>query len=104
MGNTGPIVSGQNVTPRFSMCSISTNSLTVLVNFLGIQNSIFSKNIGRDHGNTIQATTYTYHGQPAAEWLILILIQFDTLNRWGMLFCEQHVRSKKSPGPIRLKM
>ena len=34
------------------MCSISTNILIVLANSLGIQNSIFSKNIGRDRGNT----------------------------------------------------
>ena len=34
------------------MCSISTNILTVLANFLGIQTSIFWKNIGRDCGNT----------------------------------------------------
>ena len=34
------------------MWSISTNILTVLANFLGIHNSIFSKNIGRDCGNT----------------------------------------------------
>jgi hypothetical protein len=53
MRNTGPIFFGKNVTPQFSMCSISTNILTVLANFLGIQNSIFSKNIGRDRGNTI---------------------------------------------------
>ena len=52
MGNTGPILSGQNMTLWFSMCSISTNILTVLANFLGIQNSIFSKNIGRNCGNT----------------------------------------------------
>ena len=30
VGNTGPILSSQNVTPRFSMCSISTNILTAL--------------------------------------------------------------------------
>ena len=53
MGNTGLILSGQNMIPRFSMCSISTNILTVLANFLGIQNSMFSKNIGCDRGNTI---------------------------------------------------
>ena len=52
VGNTGPIFSGLNMTPRFSMCSISTNILTVLANFLAIQNSIFSKNIGHDRGNT----------------------------------------------------
>ena len=34
------------------MCSISTNILTVLANFYGIQNSILSKNIGCDCGNT----------------------------------------------------
>ena len=52
MGNTGLILSSQNVTLWFSMCSISTNILTVLANFLGIQNSIFSKNIGHNCGNT----------------------------------------------------
>ena len=52
MENTGPILSGRNVTPRFSMCSNSTNILTVLANFLGIQNLIFSKNIGHNRGNT----------------------------------------------------
>ena len=31
---------------------ISTNILMVLANFLGIHNSILSKNIGRDRGNT----------------------------------------------------
>ena len=51
--NTSPILSSQNVTPRFAMWSISTNILTVLANFLGIQNSIFSKNIGCNRGNTI---------------------------------------------------
>ena len=35
------------------MCSISTNIITVLANFLGIQNLILSKNIGRNRGNTI---------------------------------------------------
>ena len=34
------------------LCSISTNILTVLANFLGIQKLISSKNIGCDHGNT----------------------------------------------------
>ena len=34
------------------MWSISTNILTVLANFLGIHNSILSKNIGRNRGNT----------------------------------------------------
>ena len=34
------------------MWSISTNILTVLANFLGIHNSILSKNIGCDRGNT----------------------------------------------------
>jgi hypothetical protein len=53
--NTGPILSGQNVTLWFSMCSISTNILTVLANFLGIQNSISSQNIGHDCGNTSHA-------------------------------------------------
>ena len=52
MENTGPILSSQNVTPRFLMFSISTNILTVLANFLGIQILIFSKNIGHDRGNT----------------------------------------------------
>ena len=54
MGNTGPILSRQNVTPQFSMWSISKNILTVLANFLGIQNPVFSKNISRDRGNTTQ--------------------------------------------------
>ena len=60
MENTGPILFGQNMTPRFSMCSISTNILTDLANFLGIQNSIFSKNIGHDHGNTINMIPVKY--------------------------------------------
>jgi hypothetical protein len=30
MGNSGPILSGQNVTPWFLMCSISINIITVL--------------------------------------------------------------------------
>jgi hypothetical protein len=34
------------------MCSISTNILTVLANFLAIIIQFFSKNIGHDHGNT----------------------------------------------------
>ena len=54
MENTSPILSSKNVTPWFSMWSISTNILTVLANFLGIQNSNFSKNIGHNHGNTTQ--------------------------------------------------
>src|ERR1700727_2562139 len=53
MGNTRPILSGQNMTPRFLIWSISTNIPTVLANFLGIHNPVFSKNIGRDRGNTI---------------------------------------------------
>ena len=36
MGNTCPILSGHNVTLRFLMCSIFTNILTVLPNFLVI--------------------------------------------------------------------
>jgi hypothetical protein len=55
VGNTGPILSGQNVTLRFLMCSISTNIFTVLGNFLPIHNLIFSKNIGGDRGNTTGA-------------------------------------------------
>ena len=35
VGNSCPILSGQNITPRFMTCSISTNILTVLANFLG---------------------------------------------------------------------
>ena len=57
------------------MCSISTNILTVLANFLGIQNSIFSKNVGRDHGNishwgriqSIVATEAGCHSNPNRE-------------------------------------
>jgi hypothetical protein len=52
VGNTRPILSGQNMTPRFLIWSISTNISTVLANFLGIHNPVFSKNIGRDCGNT----------------------------------------------------
>ena len=64
--NNGPILSGQilssqNVTPRFSMCSISKNILMVLANFLGIKNSVFSKNIGHDHGNTMQLNHHKEH-------------------------------------------
>ena len=63
VGNTCPILSGRNVNPRFSMCSISTNILTVLANFLGIQNSILSKNIGHDRGNTSTGHRgWTYDG------------------------------------------
>src|SRR6202451_4306144 len=39
--------------PRFLIWFISTNIPTVLANFLGIHNPVFSKNIGRDCGNTI---------------------------------------------------
>jgi hypothetical protein len=52
MGNIGPILLGQNMTPQFSMLSIFTNSLMVLANFLGIHNLIFSKSISHNHGNT----------------------------------------------------
>src|ERR1700683_3876727 len=52
MGNTRPILLGQNMTPRFLIWFISTNIPTVLANFLGIHNPVFSKNIGRDRGNT----------------------------------------------------
>jgi hypothetical protein len=53
VGNSSLILSGQNVTPVFQcVLHISTNILTVLANFLGIQNSIFSKNIGHNCGNT----------------------------------------------------
>ena len=48
-----PILLGHNVTLQFLMCSISTNILTVLPNFLIIIIQIFSKSIGRDRGNTI---------------------------------------------------
>ena len=41
MGNTGPILSGQNVTFQFSGWSISINILIVIAIFLGIHNSIF---------------------------------------------------------------
>ena len=54
VGNTYPILSGQIVTPRFSMGSVSTNILTT--NFPGILILIFSKNIGRDCGNTTAST------------------------------------------------
>ena len=54
MENTGPIPSGQNVTPWLSMWSISKNILKVLANFLGIQNLNYLKNIGHDCGNTKQ--------------------------------------------------
>ena len=50
--NTSPILSSHNVTPWFSMWSISTNIITVLANFFGIQILILSKNIGRNRGNT----------------------------------------------------
>ena len=36
MGINHLLLLGQNVTPQFLMCSISTNILTVLANFLGI--------------------------------------------------------------------
>ena len=53
VGNSSLILSGQNVTPGFQcVLHISTNILTVLANFLGIQNSNFSKNIGHNRGNT----------------------------------------------------
>ena len=42
--------------PGFPMCPISTNILTVLANFLSIQNSIFLKNIGHGCGNTRAAS------------------------------------------------
>src|ERR1700683_1751073 len=51
MGNTRPILLGQNMTPRFLIWFISTNIPTVLANFLGIHNPVFSKNIGRDCAN-----------------------------------------------------
>ena len=59
VGNTGPILSGQNVTPRFSMCFIFTNILTILANYFDIEIQVFSKNIGRDRGNTRMRTCYT---------------------------------------------
>ena len=40
------------VTHQLLIWSISTNILTALANFLHIHNSIFSKNIGHDRGNT----------------------------------------------------
>ena len=36
MGNTGQILSGQNMTPWFLMCSIFLNILTILANFPGL--------------------------------------------------------------------
>ena len=36
MGNTGPILSGQNMTPWFLMCSMLLNILTGLANFPGL--------------------------------------------------------------------
>ena len=36
MGNTDPILSGQNMAPRFLMCSMLLNILTVLANFPGL--------------------------------------------------------------------
>ena len=77
--------SGQNVIFQFSMCSISTNILTVLANFLGIQNSIFSKNIGRDRGNT----TSVYPNQHiavdvnAASWQAYTDLMFIFRFIWG---------------------
>ena len=52
MRNTRPILSGQNMACWFLIWSISTNIPTVLANFLGIHNPVFSKKIGRDCGNT----------------------------------------------------
>ena len=43
MGNSRPILLGQNVTRRFFMCSISTNILTVLANFPVITIQFFRK-------------------------------------------------------------
>jgi len=43
MWNNCLILLGQNVTPRFLMCSISTNILMVLANFLGIMIQFFQK-------------------------------------------------------------
>ena len=39
------------------MCSISTNIFMVLANFLDMQNSISSKNINHDSGNTMSYIT-----------------------------------------------
>jgi hypothetical protein len=53
------------------MCSISTNILTVLANFLGIIIQPFSKSIGRDRGNTtydINEGPY-YSFNQAWEWV-----------------------------------
>jgi len=43
VGNSRPILLHQNVTSRFLMCSISTNILTVLANFLAIIIQFFQK-------------------------------------------------------------
>ena len=43
MGNRGPILLGQNVTPRFPMHAISTIILAVLANFIGIIIQFFRK-------------------------------------------------------------
>src|ERR1700683_5409419 len=47
MAGSHLILLGQNVTPRFLMCSISTNILTVLADFLGSQFNFFEKHRSR---------------------------------------------------------
>ena len=53
MGNTGPNLPGQYMTPRLVVSSIQEIILTNLANFLGHHNSMLSKNISFSHGNTI---------------------------------------------------
>jgi hypothetical protein len=64
------------------MCSNSTNILTVLANFHGIQNSIFSKNIGPDWGNTksnseLVGDKDTNLDAPLPPWAITFEIDVD---------------------------
>ena len=48
MGNTHLILLGQYMTPWFLMCYMSTNILTISVNFLNITIQFFLKNVGHD--------------------------------------------------------